>query len=443
LEECTFPPAQISRPGTPLSAIPGEAHRRGAVSAVSFPARYSFALFASLAGIYLLLAAVQFTLHPAGNEGGFHFILLANGWFHGHLYVEGTPPALGDFTEYKGHWYVAFPPLPAILLLPLVAIFHLSHQALISLCFAVAAGILNIWLWIQVLTRFVRNYLIGGTFSTVSWLAALFALGSEVLYATMQGSVWFVAHVVATTFLLLYIDEVLGKGRSWLAAFFLGLAALSRSTTLFTFPFFLIWICVVERKQPLVIVKKWAVFGVVLAAFVAGMLLYNYARFGSLFDFGYSTMNINRLVSRGLHTYGQFSSHFLSINLHYMLVQPPILLRMFPYVTFNPFGTGLFWTMPALLFMLLAFRRRRQFWLATALFAACVVPIIWVLMYFNTGWYQFGYRFVLDFLPFLFLLALLGMSSTPTWREKVLITLCVLINVWGYIVFAYFPPRTF
>jgi peptidoglycan/LPS O-acetylase OafA/YrhL len=126
-----------------------------------------------------------------------------------------------------------------------------------------------------------------------------------------------------------------------------------------------------------------------------------------------------------------------------MLLEPPKFLNTFPYVTFNPFGTSIFLTMPALLLAFLGFRHRNRRWLATALLSACILPVLLLLMYFNTGWYQFGYRFVLDFLPFLLLLAALGMKERPTLPAKLLIALSVLINVWGYIVFAYFKPPLF
>ena len=393
-----------------------------------------------LSVIYLLVVISQITIHPPGVGGGSHFMLLADGWLHGHLYVEGTPPGLSDFTHYKGHWYVAFPPLPAVLMLPLVAIFHLSYQSLITLFFSVGMGILNIWLMRLVLQRLVRRGLLGTHFATTAWLLVFFAIGTELLYTTMKGSVWFVAHVVATTFLLLYIYEMLGKQRAWLAALWLGLASLSRSTTLLAFPFFLLWTLAQERKRLFVLLRQWVIFGGVLGAVLAVMLLYNYARFGSLLDFGYNGMNVNPLVGDSLHGYGQFSIHFLAINTRFMLFEPPRLLKMFPYVTFNPYGTSIFLTMPALLFAFVGFRRRKQRWFATSLLAGCVLPVAAVLLYFNTGWYQFGYRFALDFLPFLFLLAALGMAERPRWPEKTLIVLSVLINVWGYIVFTYFRP---
>ena len=397
-------------------------------------------LFGALAIVYLLIFISQITIHPPGVGGGSHFILLADGWLHGHLYVVGPLPQLSDFTFYKGHWYVAFPPLPAVLMLPLVAIFHLSYQTIITLAFSVGMGVLNIWLMQQVLLRLVRRGALSKHFATTAWLLVFFALGTELLYTTMKGSVWFVAHVVATTFVLLYIHEMLGKQRAWLAALFLGLASLSRSTTLFAFPFFLLWTFAQERKRPLLLLRQWVSFGSVLAVVLAAMLLYNYARFGSLFNFGYSGMNVNPLVGDSLHGYGQFSIHFLAVNARFMLLEPPKFIKVFPYVTFNPYGTSIFLTMPALFFAFLGFRKRTQRWLAASLLAGCVLPVAAVLLYFNTGWYQFGYRFALDFLPFLFLLAALGIAERLRWPTKTLIAFSVLLNVWGYIVFTYFRP---
>ncbi len=426
---------------TILSAASRREPRRSCIVVTGLaPVMPRIMLFVVLAIIYLLVVISQVTIHPPGVGGGSHFILLADGWLHGHLYVEGTPPGLSDFTHYKGHWYVAFPPLPAILMLPLVAIFHLSYQSIITLSFSIGMGILNIWLMQQVVQRLVRKGLLASHVATTAWLLVFFALGTELLYTTMKGSVWFVAHVVATTFLLLYILEMLDKQRAWLAALLLGLASLSRSTTLLAFPFFLLWTFAQERGRPLVLLRQWLTFGSVLGLVLAAMLLYNYARFGSLLDFGYNGMNVNPLVGNSLHGYGQFSIHFLAINTRFMLFEPPKLLKVFPYVTFNPFGTSIFLTMPALLFAFLGFRRHERCWFATSLLAGCVLPVAAVLLYFNTGWYQFGYRFALDFLPFLFLLATLGMAERPGWPEKTLIVLSVLVNIWGYIVFTYFRP---
>ena len=409
---------------------------------VLWPRTGEFFIWAVLAICYGLCALVQYSQHPAlGSE---HFIFLADGWLHGQLYLHDIPANTGDYTFFSGHWYVAFPPLPALLLLPLVAIFHLTHQGSISLAFSVGMGIVNIWLMLCVLKRFAMRYVPEMQFGEAAWLVVLFALGTEHFYATLQGNVWYTAHVVATTFLLLYIWESLGRQRPLVAGCFLGLAALSRATTLYAFPFFVLLLIgnyFAQRQEHtgelrlFVVVKKLLLFFGVLTCFVGAMLLYNWARFGSLLDFGYNTMNVNAFVRSNLHSYGQFNIHFVATNASYMLLRPPILLAHFPYLTFDPLGTSIFLTMPPLLLAFLAFRHKEQLWIAGPLLAACLLPIVFLLLYFNTGWYQFGYRFVLDVLPFGLLLAVLGMRSVPPWLRNGLIVLAVMINVWGFWVF--------
>ncbi len=429
-----------------LTQVEAGTLRESQSTPVEWQRKHVILLFAGLATIYIILAVVRTLGHPL--DGSQHFIYLADGWLHGHLYLHNIPPDTQDYTLHNGHWYVAFPPLPAVLLLPIVAIFHLSHQAVISLIFSLGIGILNIWLTLGALKRLARRHLPGLTFAAAAWLTVLFALGTEHLFATMQGNVWYTAHVVATTFLLLYTGETLDKRRPVLAGLYLGLAALSRSTTLFTFPFFVLLAvgAFFVNRQGLVVARRpvlWKqlfLFFTVLGTFIAAILLYNQARFGSPLDFGYNTMNVNLFVRGNLHTYGQFNWHFISTNFRYMLLEPPYIVSHAPYLTFNPLGTGIFWTTPALLLAFLAFRYRERRWLAASLLTTSLLPMALLLFYFNTGWYQFGYRFVLDFLPFALLLAALGMRAKPGWWEKVLIVLSVAINIWGFVVFTFFHP---
>ena len=64
--------------------------------------------------------------------------------------------------------------------------------------------------------------------------------------------------------------------------------------------------------------------------------------------------------------------------------------------------------------------------------------------YALTGWPQFGYRFSLDYLPFLFLLAIYGMGDELKWHHKLLIVLSVAINLMGVLwTFEFEPVRAF
>ncbi|MDL2334639.1 MAG: hypothetical protein QFC55_01230 [Chloroflexota bacterium] len=97
-----------------------------------------------------------------------------------------------------------------------------------------------------------------------------------------------------------------------------------------------------------------------------------------------------------------------------------------------PFGLHLlpFWVLIALAIGLsLAYRDR----LVVACWAAIVPIALFNWMFAATGWAQFGYRYGLDFMPFLILLAVIMVSrgTRLTRYQVVLIGVSVLINLWG------------
>ena len=69
-----------------------------------------------------------------------------------------------------------------------------------------------------------------------------------------------------------------------------------------------------------------------------------------------------------------------------------------------------------------------------------IIPIALILfLHGGVGWQQFGYRFALDFYPYLLILTALGISrdlkadSDLEWHHKTLIIASVLVNLWGVI----------
>jgi len=75
----------------------------------------------------------------------------------------------------------------------------------------------------------------------------------------------------------------------------------------------------------------------------------------------------------------------------------------FPYVVANPWGMSIWVTSPLFLYLLgLRHRDDRSLLLLLSSFVIAV-PI---LLYYGIGFRQFGYRYSLDFLPFLYYLLL-------------------------------------
>lgn len=63
---------------------------------------------------------------------------------------------------------------------------------------------------------------------------------------------------------------------------------------------------------------------------------------------------------------------------------------------------------------------------------SAILPIAAVhFVYPITGWPQFGYRYALDYYPFLFLLAWVGIGNKIRWHHMILITASIVINLAG------------
>ncbi|MBW2537692.1 MAG: hypothetical protein JRI55_39770 [Deltaproteobacteria bacterium] len=111
----------------------------------------------------------------------------------------------------------------------------------------------------------------------------------------------------------------------------------------------------------------------------------------------------------------------------------------------NGHGLALWLTSP---FYLLAFWPRRGRGLYTAAAVAAAAVALPNLLYQNTGWIQFGYRFSNDFALFLFLMIAASGRRLGRWFWLAAIT-AVLVNGFGAVTFGkadyqrfYFVDRT-
>ncbi len=397
-------------------------------------------LFVVFLAIYGLTAGVSLSRHSLAP----HFVYLADSFLHGHLDLLHVPDPPYDLTFFEGRWYISFPPLPSLLMLPLVATFGLAVS---DVAFSVALGALNVSLFHIVLTRLGRRQAVplrsaGARATRVpawglgleSWLCLLLGLGTPLWYCATLGSVWYTAHVVAVACLCLYALEVLGRNRPMLAGLWLGLGFLARTPVLFAFPLSLALGLQRDRRLRGRI-RFLLLFALGMAPALLGQAVYNWARFGAPLEFGYRWMNSPAPLLERQAIWGQFSLHFLPENLYTLLLRPPLIslspLRIAP----DPWGMGLLFTCPALLLVLPTLVKARAGERCAALRLGLWLSIVLVqlpaLLYFNTGSYQFGYRFALDWLPLGVLLVALGTGGDLRRRDKTLIVAGGLMHLWG------------
>ncbi len=362
--------------------------------------------------------------------GPAYFHDLADAFLHGRLYLL-DPAATHDLTLFNGYWYVPFPPLPALLLLPWVAISGVTQVN--TVLFAVVLGAINVALAFQLLQALVRRGVTQLSLSDNLWLTLLWGAGSVHWYVATQGSVWFVSQTCTVTFMLLAAWLAVAKGSPLLAGGALALAMLGRPNVALFYPFLAgVGLELINAEPTPRRFRRWLRWCLLalIPLIVGGLLLlgYNYARFQNVWDFGYTGQNVAPALAEDLRVYGQFNLHYVPHNLWAMVLSGPIWDGGGQALLPNPDGMSLLLTTPALIYLLWV---RKRSPLVIGAWAAVVLLVIILLLYYNTGWGQFGYRFSLDFMTPV--LVLLAVSAGPRMDRsmRLLILAGVLINLWG------------
>lgn len=392
--------------------------------------RWDFVLVELSAGAIILLA-----LWPMIDVslGGDHYVFLAHRLVAGRLDVDNLPQIYGDYVMSHGHKYLPFGPLPAVLLIPFLPLLNVGMPMVVAGYFF---SVINVVLFYRVMK------VAGIADERRHWAGLLYFCGTPYLSVTLVGISTYFAHVVVTTFLLFAVWEALGRRRTPLVGLYLGLAAASRLTALFTFPFF-IWMLWPTRASG----DRNFSFAAQLSTLVGGLVVplllvfwYNYARFGNPIETGFGKAVLYSDVLYKARLAGLFSIAHIPKNLFMMLLQGPQLVGgdntavlRFPYIEPSRWGMGLFFASPALLYV---FRAPRNDRLVQACWLATIATMVPLITYYGIGYVQFGYRYALDFMPFLTLLAARGLPAPMTVRARGLVAVSVIINIWGAVTLA-------
>ena len=456
-------------------------------------------------GIGLGLVAIALTVYSLTRPYRFydHFEWQAQAFLEGKAAirypVEATPdspgnaffqdvlPVASDDGVPRG--LIPFPPLPAVVLMPFVALWgrHTDGQLIFAALGAIDVGLawwmlgrLPIRLWVRLATTIFLG------FGTVFW------------YAAQIGTTWYQAHVVAVGLVILAIGIALGADpgaaldeapgpverdkresrfgssavgrviaelgvdrRQFLAGLVFGLACTARLTVVFGAPFFLL----VGGGATLLRRGLSSVLGAALP--IGGLLIYNLVSSGHIFHPGYQYLYE---LEAGFYTPLHYNlawaiedPRYIPQNLGIMLfgapaiapdvvpsalgggqalcVTPGAVRGLFdpacPIALPRDTGMSVILTSPAYLLGLPALRRyaRNRVVLGAAL---AVVAIGLVnLMHFSQGWVQFGYRFSNDFVPWALLLVAIGLerirSRTGIAIAIALLGLSVAVNLWGVV----------
>ena len=375
-------------------------------------------------GVALFALVVYWFTGPSG-AGGDQYVPLADALLHGRLSIPVDRPwmELVPVPGGSGAQYSPFPPVPALTLMPVVALLGLFPGVgeLSGNVMAAVVGAANVALaWYLLAAIGVRLQprlviVIGFAFTTHWWVAGM-------------GGTHHYAQVGATFFLLLALNLAVRRRLPALVGLTLGLAAGSRLPTGLALPLLLALFA--DRWRPS---RAHAQLLLGLAVPAVLFALYNVARFGSPFDTGYAHIpsgDAGLLVTdEPWFSHGLISPLYIPRQLYAIFIQGPVLVEAFPYL--KPSFTGLSLTLSAP-FLFWAVRARGPLVAVTWLSVGLVM--LPDLMHGSWGFAQFGYRFILDAVPLLLLLLGWAYRERASWSLVAAVAVGVAVHAWGIVV---------
>jgi len=359
--------------------------------------------------ITALVFVILLGIFPTINS---QFSDLSQSFIHGHLnFLSPIGGANEDPVLYKGKIFWDEGPLPAVVLMPFVAIANLLH-------FFFYQGYIQ---WILVLGVVYLVYKLSIHFKYSNYdsliLSLGFTLGSVFIGVAANSSSWYFAQVITTVLLFWGLYEYFShtKKRWYILGLICGLLFLTRTTAAGIIIFFGLEALQLQQKDTTVKrIKRIAQLFTPLV--LAGLLImvYNYLRFGSPLNagYGFQLLKHSSAISKSL---GFYSPIHIPTNLFSALLRgPSIVLRnsqsytlKFPFFTNNIYGMSMFITSP---YLLQLFTNSWSSFNKTSRRLLLTIVVI-ALMVFSTyfiGLSQFGYRYSLDFLPLIFVLLLIN-----------------------------------
>lgn len=368
------------------------------------------------------ISALAYLVTSPGRVELDSFVPLADAFLHGRLHITEPMPWLELVPRPEGGWYSPFPPMPALLVLPFVALFGPGFDQGIMAAVLGGANVVLVWL---VLGRLRVDP------SAAGWLTVAFGFGSVHWWAASEGTVWLFALVAAVFFSLCALLLALRRELPLVAGLFLGMAAASRLPVAFTVILFIALYGGLQWRWPLTVPPPGRLRAVALllaGAAIPGLLVaaYNVARFGNMFEFGYEL--IPGVTEEPWFALGTNSFAYVPRNLHAMFLKSFDFVEAFPWWRPSWYGTSLLITTPVYLWLIKA--RSRRALVAFGWFAVAVA-LLPVITHGGVGFTQFGYRRILDVAPILWLLLGWVFRGGMSTEAKFAVIIGVVVNAYG------------
>lgn len=310
-----------------------------------------------------------------------------------------------------GWSYVPFPPIPA---LPMA----LAQLGGLRLENSVASGLAGGG--VVALTYALARGL-GAAPASALYLQA--GIAASILWMAATGGTWLYAQLLGAAFALGSLTVAARGGHPLVAGLLLGLAAGSRLPLGLLLPLVLY----LYRDR-----SAWVAVVAGACAVAVPLALYNVARFGSPFEFGYGLIASSQpygptVLSEPWYADGVMSWTYIPRSLGAMLFSGFDVVVAAPWLRPDYSGLSIALTMPVLL---LAVGARRNRLGAVAIGVALLVMVPnWA--HGNWGFYQYGYRFALDAIPALVVALAVAYRARPSRLLVAAGVLAAAVNLYG------------
>jgi hypothetical protein len=396
------------------------------------------ALGLSLFAAVVFYFSTQATLHDLDYTNQ-----IASALLHGHLGLQEKPPDwLNEMIPWKGRYYSAFP-LGAVLSMLPVAL--LRNTGLIQtfpghVLAALIAGS-SVYFFFGLAKAFGADYSsLKSKSAARRIMLALFPIFGTWTWCNLGfGGAWQIALGLALLGQTAALYFTLVRPSPFVAGAFFALAFGNRTELLITLPVYVYFLW----RQPIEKVITWRnlqrgvqensrmLIRLLSLPVTLGLLTaaYNFARFHSIFDFGY--LHIPEVAQEPWYEHGLFSIQAIPWNIYTMLFQGFDSISYFPYILPNGFGCSIFLASP---FLCLLFRQGGQHKVLAWIAISLLTLVLW--LHGNPGSWQFSYRYAMILLPWMFLLLTGNGPAKISLPEVSLFAVSVAINaiaIWQFL----------
>lgn len=357
----------------------------------------------------------------------------ATAWLRGQAFIAGGQDYTWlELAVYQGAYYVSFPPVPTLPMLPLVLLFGTETPN--NLVVALYAGLAVIGAY--------RACRACGMDAMQSCFWALFAvLAGNMLVISTNGGVWCQAQTLHMALLVWGIDCALRNRRAACAAL-LALAVGCRPFSILYLPIALYYFYWQDRrsdpqKKPSAALRRLIKPVLIMIVIGAAYMWYNWVRFDNPFEFGHRYLpEFTRTEN------GQFSIQYIWSNLRSVLFRPVTLLPTgalhysmydgFMFYVANPIF--IVWGIR----IVRDIRLKRMTGPMIALCAGLIVNLLCLCLHKTFGGWQFGARYTIDLIPYAFFYLLLSGKKKPYIIDQFLCGFGLLFNAYGAVTMRLF-----